>query len=60
MKTRLLLCCLALVTLAACGNKTPEYQPSKELGNIPKQTLDRATSGTEDALKKAQPRQGRG
>jgi len=51
MKTRMLLCCFALA-LAACGDKTPEYKPAKDVGNIPKQTLDKAMSGTQDALQK--------
>jgi hypothetical protein len=49
MKTKALLCCLTLTVLAAC-NKVPESQAAKDVGNIPKQTLDRATSGTEKAM----------
>ena len=36
--------------LAACGDKVPESKAAKELGNVPKQTLDKATSGVNQAL----------
>jgi hypothetical protein len=54
-KVMLLLCC-ACVLVAGCGNKTPESQAAKEVGNIPKQTLDRAVSGTEAAMQKSDER----
>ena len=56
MKTKLLLCCMFLSVLAACGNKTPESKAAKEVGNIPKQTLDKAVSGTENAMQKSDER----
>jgi len=56
MKTKLYLCCLSLVTLAACGDKLPESKAAKDVGNAPKQTLDRAVSGTENAMQKSDER----
>jgi hypothetical protein len=42
MKLFTMLCLTALI--AACGEKVPEHAPSKELGNAPKQTIDKAVS----------------
>ena len=42
----------ALLCVAACGDKVPESKAAKELGNIPKQTIDKATSGVDQALTK--------
>ena len=53
MKTKFLLCCVFLSVLTACGNKTPESQAAKDVGNIPKQTMDKAVSGTEAAMQKS-------
>ena len=36
--------------LAACGDKVPESKAAKEIGNIPKQTIDRATTGVDSAI----------
>jgi hypothetical protein len=52
MKTKLLLCCLTLTVLAACGNKVPESEAAKEVGNIPKQTIDKATTDLNANLQK--------
>jgi predicted small lipoprotein YifL len=56
MKTKSVFACLVLITLAACGDKVPESKASKEVGNIPKQTLDKAVSGTENAMQKSEDR----
>lgn len=47
-----ILACCALVFLTACGDKVPESKAAKELGNVPKQTLDKATMGVDQALTK--------
>ncbi|HEX4330413.1 MAG TPA: hypothetical protein VH105_26755 [Burkholderiales bacterium] len=52
MKTKLLLSCLIFMALAACGNKTPESQAAKDVGNIPKQTIDKATNDLNANLQK--------
>ena len=39
----------ALVVLAACGDKVSESKAAKDIGNIPKQTVDKATTGVENA-----------
>ena len=47
--------CLPLVVailLAACGDKVPESKAAKEVGNAPKQTLDKAAAGVGEALDK--------
>ena len=41
-----------LVFAAACGDKVPESKAAKEVGNIPKQTLDKAATGIDQALTK--------
>ena len=41
-----------LMCLAACGDKVPESKAAKELGNIPKQTIDKAAAGVDQALTK--------
>jgi len=56
MNTKLLFSCLCLLALTACGDKVPESKAAKEVGNIPKQTLDKAVSGTESALQKGEDR----
>ena len=49
MKAAILMCVLAL---ASCSEKVPESKAAKELGNIPKQTLDKATTGVESAVQR--------
>jgi predicted small lipoprotein YifL len=39
-----------VLSLAACGDKVPESKAAKDLGNLPKQTLDKATTGVDQAL----------
>lgn len=41
---------MALLALAACGNKTPESEAAKEVGRMPKQTVDRARDNAVKAL----------
>jgi len=41
---------LAIALLAACGDKVPESKAAKELGNVPKQTLDKAATGIDNAM----------
>ncbi len=40
-----------LCLLAACGDKAPQSEAAKKIGNIPKQTVDKASAGVNDALK---------
>ena len=47
---KIILAFCVLVLLSACGEKVPESKAAKELGNIPKQTLDKASSGVNQAL----------
>jgi hypothetical protein len=42
-----------VVLLAACGDKVPESKAAKEVGNAPKQTVDKAAAGVSDAMQKA-------
>ena len=44
------ICVLMLAMLAACGDKVPESKAAKEVGNIPKQTMDKAVTGVENAM----------
>lgn len=41
---------LALAMLVACGDKVPESKAAKEIGTIPKQTIDKAAGGVDKAL----------
>ncbi len=41
---------LVLAALAACGDKVPESKAAKEVGNIPKQTMDKAVTGVDNAM----------
>ena len=44
----------ALLVLAACGDKTPESQAAKEIGQQPKKTVDSVSSKVNDAMKQGQ------
>ena len=46
----------ALALLAACGDKLPESKAAKEIGNIPKQTIDKAATGLDSAATQASDR----
>jgi hypothetical protein len=47
---------IAFLLLAGCGDKVPESKAAKEVGNAPKQTVDKAASGVGDAMSKASER----
>ena len=38
-----------LCTLAACGDKVPQSVAAKKIGDIPKQTVEKATAGVDSA-----------
>ena len=40
-----------LCLLAACGDRVPQSEAAKKIGDIPKQTVDKASTGVNDALK---------
>jgi hypothetical protein len=41
---------LMVLLLAACGDKVPQSEAAKKIGDIPKQTLDSAKSGVNKAM----------
>jgi len=41
---------MSFLALAACGDKTPESEAAKEVGRMPKQTIDRAGANAAKAL----------
>ena len=45
-----LIAILALGLFAACGDKVPESKAAKDLGNVPKQTIDRVSSGINGSI----------
>jgi len=45
-----------LCLLAACGEKVPQSRAAKKIGDIPKQTVDKAAAGVNDALKQGSER----
>ena len=47
---RLVCLMMTVLLMAACGDKVPESKAAKEVGNIPKQTIDRATTGVDSAI----------
>jgi hypothetical protein len=40
-----------LCLLAACGDKVPQSEAAKKIGDIPKQTVGKAAAGVNNALK---------
>ncbi|HUO43937.1 MAG TPA: hypothetical protein VMT94_03365 [Burkholderiales bacterium] len=42
----------ALGALTGCGDKVPESEAAKQLGNMPKQTLDKVQNGLDAAAQK--------
>ncbi|MGE0875101.1 MAG: hypothetical protein AB7O31_10580 [Burkholderiales bacterium] len=47
---RVFLAAAAVMAIAACGDKVPQSEAAKELGNVPAQTRDRAVENTTRAL----------
>ena len=47
---RLFLPVMAVALLAACGDKVPESEAAKKLGNMPTQTIDKARDDVNKAL----------
>ena len=45
---------IAAVFLAACGDKVPESEAAKRLGQQPKQTIDRVTTNVGKAMQQGQ------
>jgi hypothetical protein len=41
---------LMVLLLAACGDKVPQSEAAKKIGDIPKRTLDSAKSGVNKAM----------
>jgi hypothetical protein len=41
---------MAVLLMAACGDKVPESKAAKEVGNAPKRAIDRATTGVDSAI----------
>jgi hypothetical protein len=51
----LLFACLFLVA-AGCGDKVPQSEAAKRVGDIPKQTVDRATTDVNKAMQQGSER----
>lgn len=47
---KLFVAVLCAVLVAACGDKVPASKAAKELGNVPKQTMDKAVTGVEAGI----------
>ena len=43
---------LIALGVAGCGDKVPESEAAKQVGNIPKQTLDKVQGGLDQAAQK--------
>ena len=41
-----------VLALAGCGDKVPQSDASKRVGSAPRQAVDRATQGVNEALQK--------
>jgi hypothetical protein len=50
MIARLLAAALVSLSLHACGDKVPESQAAKRLGEVPKQTVNKAADDTAKAM----------
>ena len=50
--SRMMVGITALLLCAACGDKVPESKAAKDIGAIPKQTIDKATSNIDAAIQK--------
>jgi hypothetical protein len=50
---RLLIACFVL-TLAACGDKVPQSEASKRIGDQPKKTVDSVSSKVGNAMQQGQ------
>ena len=48
--TRTLLAAVLSTLLAGCGDKVPQSEAAKQMGNAPKQAVDKATQDTAKAL----------
>jgi hypothetical protein len=44
---------IAVLLVAACGDKVPESKAAKAVGSAPKQTVDKAAAGVNEAMGKA-------
>ena len=44
---------VGILLLAACGDKVPQSEAAKKIGDIPKQTIDSAKSGVSKAMEVA-------
>ncbi len=53
---RKVLLLIAFLLLAGCGDKVPDSKAAKEVGNAPKQTVDKAAAGVVEAMSKASER----
>ena len=50
--SRMMVGITALLLCVACGDKVPESKAAKDIGAIPKQTIDKATSNIDAAIQK--------
>ena len=41
-----------VLAFAGCGDRVPESEAAKKIGSAPKQTVDRATQGVNEAMQK--------
>lgn len=49
---RRVLTLVAWSLLVACAEKVPESKAARDLGNIPKQTIDQASTGVDAAIQR--------
>jgi hypothetical protein len=47
---------VAALFLVACGDKVPQSEAAKQVGNIPKQTIDNAAAGVNKAMQQGSER----
>jgi hypothetical protein len=56
MTARLLAAALVSLSLNACGDKVPESQAAKRLGEVPKQIVDKAANDAGKAMQQGSDR----
>jgi hypothetical protein len=47
---------MSVLLVAACGDKVPESAAAKKAGDVPKQTVDRATTDVNKAMQQGSQR----
>ena len=53
---KLMLCVMVSLLLVGCGDKVPQSEAAKQVGNAPKATIDKVTADTAKAVQQSDQR----